>query len=109
MLENTIFHVRKNDVVQVKVGKDRGKTGKVLRVVRKTGKVVVERINVLKRHTKPTGKSPGGIVEKEGPIAASNVLLFCDKCGKGVRTVRKVLADGKKARSCRKCSTQIDK
>lgn len=109
MLENTIFHVRRNDIVQVKVGKDRGKTGKVLRVVRKTGKVVVEKINVLKRHTKPTGKSPGGIVEKEGPIAASNVLLFCDKCGKGVRTVRKTLADGKKARSCRKCSTQLDK
>jgi large subunit ribosomal protein L24 len=109
MLETTISHVRKNDIVQVKVGKDRGKTGKVLRVVTKTGKVVVEKINVLKRHTKPTGKAPGGIVEKEGPIAVSNVLLYCEKCGKGVRTVRKVLANGKKARSCRKCSTQLDK
>jgi large subunit ribosomal protein L24 len=109
MHENTIFHVRKNDIVQVKTGKDKGKTGKVLRVVRKTGKVVVEKVNVLKRHTKPTGKAPGGIVEKEGSIQASNVLLFCDKCGKGVRTVRKTLESGKKARSCRKCSTQLDK
>jgi large subunit ribosomal protein L24 len=106
---DSIFHVRKNDVVQVKIGKDRGKTGKILRVVRKTGKVVVEKINVVKRHTKPTGKGPGGIVEKETPIAVSNVLLFCDKCGKGVRTVRKAAADGKKLRSCRKCNTQLDK
>lgn len=108
MLES-IFHVRKNDVVQVKIGKDRGKTGKILRVVRKTGKVVVEKVNVVKRHTKPTGKAAGGIIEKETPIAVSNVLLFCEKCGKGVRTVSKVVDSGKKLRSCRKCNTQLDK
>lgn len=104
-----ITHVRKNDIVQVKIGRDRGKTGKVMRVNQKTGKVVIEKINILKRHTKPTGKAPGGIIEKEGPIAASNVLLYCDKCGKGVRTVRKVLESGKKPRACKKCGTQLDK
>jgi len=109
MLETTVFHVRKNDIVQVRSGKERGKTGKVLRIVQKTGKVVIEKVNIQKRHTKPTGKAPGGIVEKEGAIEASNVLLYCDKCGKGVRTVRKTLENGKKLRSCRKCKTQLDK
>jgi large subunit ribosomal protein L24 len=104
-----VSHVKKNDIVQVLVGKDRGKTGKVLRIVHKTGRVVVEKINVVKRHTKPTGKAPGGIVEKEGPIAASNVLLYCEKCGKGVRTARKSLENGKTVRSCRKCKAQLDK
>lgn len=104
-----VFHVKKKDLVQVMSGKERGKTGKILRVNNKTGRLVIEKINMVKRHTKATGKEPGGIIEKEGAIAASIVLLFCDKCAKGVRTVQKQLESGRKVRVCRKCSTQLDK
>src|SRR4051812_20855572 len=105
----TIFHLRKKDVVQVMVGKEKGKTGKILRVIHKKGRVVVEKLNMVKRHTKPTGKAPGGIIEKEGALVASNVLLYCEKCGRGVRTMRKTLESGKKVRVCKKCTTQLDK
>jgi large subunit ribosomal protein L24 len=105
----SIFHIKKKDLVQVMTGKEKGKTGKVLRVNQKKGRVVVEKLNMLKRHTKPTGKAPGGIIEQEGSINACNVLLYCEKCGRGVRTMRKTLESGKKARVCRKCKTQIDK
>lgn len=103
------FHVRKNDVVQVMVGKDKGKTGKVLRVIPKSGKLVVEKINIVKRHKKGDGKSPGGIIEHEAPVTASNVLLYNEKLGKGTRTVTKTLKNGKKARFCRKSGEQLDK
>lgn len=105
----TVEHVKKKDLVQVMVGREKGKTGKILRVIHKKGKVVIEKLNIVKRHTKPTGKAPGGIVEKEGPIYACNVLLYCEKCGRGVRTMRKVLETGKKVRVCKKCDTQLDK
>jgi len=72
----TIKHVKKNDVVKILTGSDKGKTGKILRVINKTGKVVVEKVNVRKRHRKATGKQPGGIIEQEGPIHASNVMLM---------------------------------
>lgn len=108
MLE-CISHVKKKDLVQVISGKEKGKTGKVLRVINKKNRVVVEKLNMVKRHTKPTGKAPGGIVEKEASIAASNVLLYCEKCAKGVRTKRTLLETGKKVRVCRKCSAQLDK
>ena len=91
------------------VGKYRGKTGKILRVNQKKGRLLVEKINIIKKHTKPTQKTAGGIIEVEGMISASNVLLFCDKCNSGVRTSRKLLESGKKVRVCRKCTTQIDK
>lgn len=106
---HTIFHVKKKDVVQVMTGKERGKTGKIMRVIQKKNRVVVEKLNMVKRHTKPTGQAAGGILEKEAPINASNVLLFCDKCNRGRRTSAKVLEGGKKVRVCRKCSTQLDK
>ena len=109
MTPRTVLHVRKKDLVQVMIGKEKGKTGKILRVNQKKSKVYVEKLNMLKRHTKPTGTKPGGIIEQEGPIFAANVLLFCDKCGRGVRTMRKLLESGAKARFCRKCKTQIDK
>jgi large subunit ribosomal protein L24 len=105
----TVEHVKKKDLVQVMIGREKGKTGKILRVIHKKGKVVIEKLNIVKRHTKPTGKAPGGIVEKEGPIYACNVLLYCEKCGRGVRTMRKVLETGKKVRVCKKCDTQLDK
>lgn len=107
MLE--VVHVRKRDLVQVISGKEKGKTGKILRVNHKKLRVFVEKLNLVKRHTKTTGKAPGGILEKEGPIAASNVLLFCEKCGKGCRTKRAASEKGKSKRICRKCNTLLDK
>jgi len=105
----TIFHIKKKDLVQVMLGKEKGKTGKVLRINQKSGRVFVEKLNLVKRHTKPTGQKPGGIVEAEGGISASNVLLYCDKCGKGVRIGRTILESGKKVRTCKKCNTHLDK
>ena len=104
-----VFHLKKKDLVQVMVGKEKGKTGKILRINQKKGRVFIEKLNVLKRHTKPTGQKPGGIVEAEGSIQASNVLLYCEKCGKGVRVSPTVVDGGKKVRSCRKCKAQLDK
>jgi len=108
-MEQLVFHVKKKDLVQIRTGRDKGKTGKILRVAQKHGRVVIEKLNMIKRHTKTTPQKPGGILEKEGPISASNVLLFCDKCGKGVRTVRKAVDGGRKLRYCRKCNAQLDK
>ena len=108
-MERTVLHLKKKDLVQVMSGKEKGKTGKVLRINHKKGRVFIEKLNIVKRHTKATGQAPGGIVESEGGLASSAILLFCDKCGRGVRTVRKLLESGKKVRSCRKCKTQIDK
>ena len=87
----SVSHVRRGDLVVVMKGKDRGKRGKVLRV--KGDRVIVEKVAMIKRHTKPTQKNPqGGIVEKEGTIAIANVLLWDEKLGRGVRT--KVATDG---------------
>lgn len=108
MERKNISHVKKNDVVQILSGKDKGKTGKVLRVINKHGKVVVEKINMVKRHKKPTGKEAGGIVEKEAPIPASKVLLYADKVGRGVRTSIKLVGD-KKVRTNLKHDIQLDK
>ncbi|MBM4316033.1 MAG: 50S ribosomal protein L24 [Deltaproteobacteria bacterium] len=105
----TVTHVKKNDLVQVMVGKERGKTGKILRVDQKKGRVLIEKLNMVKKHTKPTQKSAGGIVEVEGWISASNVLLYCEKLSSGVRTARKTLESGKKVRICRKTKIQLDK
>ncbi len=105
----TVKHVKKNDIVKVLVGRDKGKTGKILRVNNKTGKVTVEKVNVVKRHKKATGKEAGGIVEMESPIHASNVLLYADSLGKGVRTSIKSLDGGKKVRFNRKNNLQLDK
>jgi len=105
----TVSHIKKKDLVQVMMGKEKGKTGKVLRVNQKHGRVFIEKLNLVKRHTKPTGQEAGGIIEKESPIYACNVLLYCDKCSRGVRTSRKILESGKKVRVCTKCKTQLDK
>lgn len=104
------FHIKKDDIVQVVTGKERGKKGKVLAVLQEKGRVKIEKLNMFKKHMKPDRQTQqGGIVEREGTIHLSNVLLVCDKCGKGVRTKRKKLEDGKRVRICRKCEEVIDK
>ncbi|HEX6173705.1 MAG TPA: 50S ribosomal protein L24 [Candidatus Binatia bacterium] len=103
------MQIRKNDSVMVISGKERGKTGKVLRVNPKEDAVIIERINVVKRHTKPRGpQQAGGIVEKEASISASNIMIMCDKCNAPVRIGHKVLADGNKVRVCRRCAEALD-
>ena len=98
------FKVRKNDTVMVIMGRDRGKTGKVLRVLPMRGRVIVERLKMVKRHTKPRGAAtPGGIVEREAPLDISNVMVLCDRCNAPVRIGLKLAADGSKSRVCRRC------
>ena len=106
----TKFNLKKDDIVQVLSGKEKGKKGKILALFPESGKVTIEKLNMLKRHMKSDGKSrQAGIVEKEGSIHISNVLVVCDKCGKGVRVKRKKLEDGKRVRVCRKCEEVIDR
>jgi large subunit ribosomal protein L24 len=103
------LHVKKDDLVKVIAGKEKGKDGKVLRVLPERGQVVVESLNVVKRHTRPTrGGAQGGIVEKEAPFDVSNVQLLCKGCNKPVRTGIRVLEDGSKARFCKKCNEILD-
>ncbi len=100
--------IKKNDTVMVVTGRDRGKTGKVLRVMADDGVVFVERLNLVKRHLKPRGmQTPGGIVEKEAPIHISNVMVLCERCNAPVRLARRQLADGKRARVCRRCGEVV--
>ncbi len=101
--------VRKDDMVMVIAGRERGKTGKVLRLVDKTDRVVVERVNLVKRHTKPRGNSAGGILEKEAPLHISNVQPLCARCDKPARIGTKRLEDGSGVRVCRRCGEQLDK
>ena len=84
------FSIRKNDQVQVIAGREKGKTGKVLAVSDKSGRVLIEKVNMVKSHVKPNQKNPqGGVIEKELPLAYSNVQLMCPKCNRGVRHARK--------------------
>jgi large subunit ribosomal protein L24 len=103
--------IRRNDSVQIIAGKDRGKTGRVLRVLAEKNRLVVEGINFVKRHTRPNpGKGvKGGILEKEAPLHASNVQLVCPECSAPTRIGHKVLEDGRKVRICRKCEGVVDK
>lgn len=104
-----MVQIRKNDSVMVIAGKERGKTGKVLRVLRDKDAVIIERLNMVKRHTRPRGpQQSGGIVEKEAAIDASNIMIMCNKCNAPVRVGRKILADGKKIRVCRNCNESLD-
>ena len=103
-------HVRRGDTVAVIAGRERGKRGKVLRVLPEAGRVVVEKINMMKKHQRPTQKlRQGGIIEREGPLALSNVLPICARCDKPSRTGIKTLADGRKIRICKRCGEAIDK
>lgn len=103
------LHVKKGDTVVVTAGKDKSKTGKIQRIIPKKDGVLVEGLNIVKRHTRARGNEAGGIVEKEAPINISNVMIFCPKCNKAVRTKTSLLEDGMKARVCVKCGESFDK
>jgi len=105
-----IAHVRKGDTVMVVAGKERGKKGKVLRVIPEKGRVVVERLNLIKKHQKPTQKiRQGGIIEREGSIHLSNVMLLDPGSGKPTRVGMKALSDGKKVRVARRSGEMLDR
>ncbi len=103
--------VRKNDNVVVVTGKDRGKRGRVLRVLPSRNRLVIEGVNLVKRHTRPNPQQniKGGIVEREGSLHASNVQIVCPECGAATRIGHQLLGDGRKVRICRKCDGAVDK
>ena len=105
------IQIRKGDQVRVIAGRDKGKTGRVLSVHPDSGKVTVEHASMIKRHTRPNPQKniKGGIVEREGPIDVSSVLLLCPSCNKHTRVGHSVLADGTKARVCRRCGATLEK
>ena len=106
---STKCHIKKDDKVKIITGKDNGKIGKVLKINRKKERILVENINVVKRHTRPSATNrQGGIIESEAPIHWSNMMLMCNKCVKPVRIKMQRLEDGKKIRVCRKCGETID-
>lgn len=95
---------KKNDLVMVIAGKEKGKTGKVLTVIPEKKRIIIEKVNFIKRHTRPSDKNrQGGIIEKEGAIHISNVMVMCSKCNKPTRIGKKVLDEEKKVRICNKC------
>jgi large subunit ribosomal protein L24 len=103
-------HVRKGDTVMVVAGKERGKRGKVLRVIPERSRVIIEKVNMIKRHQRPTQKlRQGGIIEREGPIHLSNVMLVDPRGDRPTRVGVRMLADGKKVRVARKSGEIIDK
>jgi large subunit ribosomal protein L24 len=99
--------IRKNDTVMVVAGRERGKTGRVLKVIPDQTRALVERMNVNKRHTRARGQQPSGIIEKESSLHLSNLMIMCDKCNAPVRVGRKVLAEGRRVRVCRRCGEVI--
>ena len=101
--------IKKNDTVLIITGKDRGKKGKVRKSLPKEDKVVIEGLNLIKRHSKTKGQArQAGIIELEAPLHVSKVMLICSKCAKPARVGYRILDDGKKARICRACSEVID-
>ncbi|RJX34439.1 MAG: 50S ribosomal protein L24 [Desulfarculus sp.] len=104
----TKLNIKKDDRVLVTTGKEKGKVGKVLKVDPAKGKALVEKVNLIKRHSRPTKGSKGGVVEKEGPLNLSNLMLLCPKCNEPVRAARRPLGEGKSARYCKKCEEFMD-
>jgi large subunit ribosomal protein L24 len=104
------LHIKKNDLVMVIKGREKGKSGRVLKVLPEKGKVIIEKINFIKRHSRPHGQQRrGGILEKEAPLHVSKVMLLCEKCNKPVRIGHRVVEGDKKVRVCRKCEEIFDK
>lgn len=100
--------IRRDDKVVVTAGKEKGKTGKVIHIYPRQGRVLISGINLLKRHVRPTRDLPqGGIIEKEVPINTSKVMIYCSKCGRGVRMGIKRLPDGTRMRYCKKCELEL--
>jgi large subunit ribosomal protein L24 len=104
-------NLRKNDTIEVLTGKDAGKRGKILKVLPKKSRVIVQGVGFIKRHTRPNPQRniKGGIAEREAPIHISNVQLVCSDCGEPTRIGKKILEDGKRVRICRKCEGVLDK
>ncbi len=104
------FHIKKTDLVMVTQGREKGKSGRVLKVFPEKEKVLIEKINYIKRHTRPHGQQRrGGILEKEAPLHLSNVRPLCEKCNKPVRIRHRTVEGGKKVRVCHKCGESFDK
>jgi len=109
-LKTRRFRIKKGDLVQVISGRAKGKTGKILAVVPDRQQVFVEKLNLIKRHTRPNQKNrQGGIIEKEAPLHISKVMLVCSNCEKPVRVGIQQLEDGNKLRICRQCKEVIEK
>ena len=109
MMQQGKNFLKVNDQVEVITGKDKGRVGKILRIYTKTNRALVERVNMIKRHTKPTAAGQQGqIVEKEAPVPVSNLMVVCPKCTETARIGRKTLDDGSKVRVCKKCSESIE-
>lgn len=108
---NIEINVRKNDRVVVIAGKDKGKKGRVIEVQPAKHKVIVEGVNMVKRHNKANTRRgiQGGILEREAPVAVSNVMVLCPHCGEPTRSAHQVLEDGKRHRACKKCGAAIEK
>jgi len=104
------MHVKKNDLVYVMAGKDRGKTGKVLKVFVDKNRAIVEGINFINRHTRanPQRNIKGGILPKESPIHLSNLMVVCKRCNKHARVSRSLIQDGRKVRVCKNCNELLD-
>ena len=104
------YRIRKDDKVMVITGKDAGKIGKVLKILRKKDRVLVEKVNMVKRHMRanPYRQQPGGIMEKEMPIHVSNLMVMCNSCAKPTRVGYKYTEDGKKVRFCKKCNEVME-
>jgi large subunit ribosomal protein L24 len=102
------YHVSKGDTVMVIAGKEKAKTGKILQVLPKKDTVIVEGLNMVKRHMRARGNEPGGIIEKEAALHVSNVQLYCTKCVKPVRSKVQILENGDKQRTCVKCGISLE-
>jgi large subunit ribosomal protein L24 len=108
-MQGNKLRIKKGDTVMVITGKDNNKTGRILRIFSKKERVVIEGLNLIKKHTRARGNQPGGIEEKEAPVHISNVMLYCSKCGKPVRIKKAILENGEKVRVCVKCGEAFDK
>ncbi|UCD59192.1 MAG: 50S ribosomal protein L24 [Candidatus Hydrogenedentota bacterium] len=103
------MHIKKGDTAVIISGKEKGKKGKVLLVSPGKNRAIVEALNMVTHHERPSSRNPqGGLVQKEAPIHASNLMLICSKCDKPARVGRRILEDGTKVRVCKKCSEIID-
>ncbi len=102
------MRLRQDDEVVVIAGRDKGARGKVIRTIPAEGRVVVSKVNMIKRHTRASQQGAGGIVSREAPLSVSNVQFYCGNCERGVRLGSKMLEDGRKVRTCRKCGEVLD-
>jgi len=102
-----VYKIKRNDTVIVRTGRDKGKKGEVKKIYASSGRALVEKVNLVKKHVRPSQQSPGGVMEREAPIRISNLQLVCPKCDKAIRVKFDSLEDGEKVRVCRKCGEMI--